>query len=93
MKPIHEQRLAAETLRPALFGTGIDVRQEMEGLEPSWVCEVGRISMRCQRYVSVGCVCHGEVGNEVVEATIVRLSNEGNLLKDTLGGLCRFRRH
>lgn len=42
--------------------------------------------------VCVGRVSHGEVGNEVVEAAVVCLSDEGNLFKELLGGLPRLKR-
>lgn len=49
--------------------------------------------MSAEGYVCVGRVSHGEVGNEVVETTIVRLSDESNLLQYVLGGLARLERN
>ena len=49
--------------------------------------------MGTERYVCVGRVGHGEVGNEVVEAAIVCLPDEGNLLKYVLGGLACLERN
>jgi hypothetical protein len=50
----------------------------MERLQPGWVAEVRRVGVRLERDVGVCGVLRGEVGGEVVEATVVRFADEGD---------------
>ena len=57
----------------------------MEGLQPGGIGEVGGICVCWEGDVCVGRISPGQVWGEVVEATVVGDSNEGNLLEQLLG--------
>lgn len=63
------------------------MREQVEGLEAGWVGEVGCVGVGWEGEVGVGCVSHGEVGGEVVEAAVVGYADEGDALEEGFGGI------
>lgn len=61
----------------------------MERLQAGRVGKVRRVRVRGQRDVGVGRVAEGEVGDEVVEAAVVRFADEGDFLEDGFCGVGR----
>jgi hypothetical protein len=48
------------------------------------------MSTKCQ--VGISCVSEGEIGDKVVKATVMRMSDEGNLLKKLFCSLTCLKR-
>lgn len=82
VEPVNKQRLSSGGI---WLARGRRVRQKVEGLQPSRVCEISGVSMRGQRYVGICRVrlCH--VWDEVVEATVVGFPDGPNALQELLG--------
>lgn len=55
--------------------------EQVERLQASWISEVSRVSMSTQCYICVSGVGEGEVGDKIVEASIMRLSDKSDLLQ------------
>lgn len=89
-KAIDEDGLAASGgagfLRPL-------VREHMEGLQSSWLREVGSICVGSQGLVCVGSVVLRQISREVVEAAVVCIPDRTNFLEKLLSGFCAVGRN
>ena len=89
LKSVNQQRLTADFLT-RLGSWRRLVLQHVEGLQPGRIGEVGGVCVCWEGDVCVGRIGPGQVWSEVVEATVVGDSNEGNLLEQFLGGFGRW---
>lgn len=56
----------------------------MESLQTRRVAKVGCVRVGGQREVSISRICHGKVGREVVETSVVSYPDEGDPLQEFL---------
>lgn len=85
VETVDQQRLSSESIVGGLrVGRGL-VREQMECLETGRLAEVGCVCVGWEGEVRVGGVGQGEVGDEVVETSVVSCPDRADLSKQLFG--------